>query len=151
MDPELSRRRFERDVEPLLAPGVAGTGIRVVRFSPPTLIVGVAWPLIDEEMLLCIDGTDYDWSPIEGWWVTDGTGTVPRMQRIPNGGGFQAAANMYGDPRSWLCFRGWRAYHEHNGHHIDRWVIHRGDARYRVAALVHQLGADLRKQGVTVQ
>ena len=152
VDPLLSRRWFEQATEPLLgeAARYALIGVRLVKREYPVLIAGLQWRAAGKEMLLQVQADNYDHLPPMGWWV-DENGAPLRAGAVPEGGGLQRPPNPYGEDRGWLCFPGWREYHDHPSHHDVPWAPLRAREEYGIPALLVQLLHDLNRPGVRAQ
>lgn len=151
VDPSLSKMWFDRGTAPLVErPGTyAGAGIRVVKRSFPVLIVGLSYKSAGREFLLHVHADDYNYLPPRGWWV-DGNGSPLPADRAPRGAGFHADVNPYKEDRGWLCYPGWREYHDHQSHQNDPWGPLRGKKEYGISARIMQLWHDLNHAGVEV-
>lgn len=149
VDPELARRRFERDLNPLAVdPGLyAAYGVRLLSRQPHA-----AWVAIRRadgaELVLYVDGTDYDFRPAGGWWVLESGSLVPRVADVPASHGFQVPPTLEKLNRTWLCFPGWRDYHDHPQHMEPGWARYRGQPSYQLPATLLQLATDLNRQGM---
>jgi hypothetical protein len=149
VDPELARRRFERDLNPLAAdPGLyAVYGVRLLSRQPHA-----AWVAIKRtdgvELVLYVDGVDYDFRPAGGWWVLANGSLVARVTDVPVNNGFQVPPTPEKLNRTWLCFPGWRDYHDHSGHMDPGWAWYRGQPSYQLPATLLQLATDLDRAGV---
>ena len=151
VDPSLSRIWFNEAVGLLAeeAGYCASAGIRLVRQEFPVLIVGLGWRAAGREILLRVQADNYDHLPPRGWWVDEGGAPLPAA-RMPAGGGFQRPPNPYGEDRGWLCFPGWREYHDHQSHQNDPWPRLRARGGHSLSAILVQLLHDLNKPEVTV-
>lgn len=107
------------------------------------------WEKQNKEILLHVHADNYDYLPIRGWWVDENDVPLAEGQQIPHGGGFQIQANPYGENRSWMCFRGWREYHDHESHQDVSWSSVRSECGLLSTLL--QLKTDLNKDGVSAQ
>ena len=150
VDPLLSRRRFERDVQPLReSPDVfAAIGVRPVRIAFPELDVALRWVAKGRELLLRITAEDYDYRPPHGWWIDDSGRPLQQGQNVPNGRGFQPGGHPDGFTRAWLCFPGWREYHDHPGHQSPTWVSIRSQPAHRLPGIIVQLHSELNQPDV---
>lgn len=144
VDPALSRFRFEQGVADILqSPGAyARVGIRVVECTFPHLTVALRHRASGRELLLRVAADNYDHLPPRAWWVDD-RGLPLRPDRAPEGGGFQRPPNPYGEERGWLCFPGWREYHDHPSHQGAPWHAVRDRPGYSLAGTIVQLLHDL--------
>ena len=151
VDPSLSKMWFDRGTAPLVErPGTyAGAGIRVVECSFPVLVVGVSHKSTGREFLLRVLADDYNYLPPSGWWIDENGAPLP-ADRVPCGDGFQPPPNPYREDKSWLCFPGWREYHDHQGHQNNPWGPLRDKKEYRISATIMQIGHDLNNGKVTV-
>ena len=144
VDPVLSRFRFEQGAAGILrSPGhYEDIGIRVAECDFPHLTVALRRRAEGRELLLRVRADNYDHLPPRGWWV-DGGGLPLRPDRVPVGGGFQGPPNPYGEKRGWLCFPGWREYHDHPSHQGIPWHAVRAGAGHSLAGTIVQLLHDL--------
>ena len=152
VDPVLSRFRFEQGAASLLqgsGGAHASMGIRVVRCDFPRLTVALKRRETGAELLLRVQADNYDHLPPRGWWVDDG-GLPLRPDKAPVGGGFQEPPNPYGENRGWLCFPGWREYHDHPSHQDIPWRAVRDGGGYSLAGAIVQALHDLNGEGVRV-
>lgn len=152
VDPLLSRRWFDLATAPLLedAARYAAIGIRTVRLEFPVLIAGLQWRAAGKELLLHVQSDNYDYLPPRGWWVDEGDAPL-RAGSLPADGGFQVPPNPYGEDRTWLCFPGWREYHDHPSHQGTPWASLRAREGYGISALLVQLLRDLNRPEVRAQ
>ena len=147
VDPVLSKFRFEEGVSTILQSPVAyaRVGIRVTECEFPHLTVALKRKSTGAELLLRVGADNYDHLPPRGWWV-DGRGLPLRRDEVPVGGGFQEPPNPYGEKRGWLCFPGWREYHDHPSHHDIPWHSVRDSCGYSLAGSIvralHDLNGD---------
>lgn len=148
VDPDLSRLWLRRDIEPMKRdPGAyQRLGIRLRSVDFPVLIVEMRWG--GEKILLHVEADDYDYRPVRGWWVDEDDRPLPRG-RVPVGNGFQQAPNPYGQEASWLCFEGWREYHDHQSHQGAPRHAVRGAEKHRLPGILVQLQSDIGKPGVS--
>ena len=151
VDPSLSKMWFDRGTAPLVGrpDSYAGAGIRVVECEFPVLVVGLSHKSTGKEMLLRVHADDYNYLPPRGWWV-DENGDPLQANRVPSGNGFQPPPNPCKEDRGWLCFPGWREYHDHQSHQDNPWGPLRGKKEYGISATIMQLWHDLNGGGVTV-
>lgn len=151
--PQLAKASFGRAIQPLLtgARNYELLGIKLLNFSYPYLDVEIDWRVRGAPVRLRVDGTDFPYRPISGWWIdNDGQKLQAGSGRVPEGYGFHTS-NQYGGPGCWFCFRGWREYHDHTSHQDTSWASIRDDKRYSVLQLILQLHKDLNQTGVTVR
>lgn len=149
--PKLAEASFGRVIQPLLnAPcKFEKLGVRLVAFLFPYLDVDLDWRRQNTQVRLRVDGTDFPYRPIGGWWVdANGTPLLSGSHQVPSGRGFHVV-NQDNQPNCWFCFRGWREYHNHSSHQDLSWASIRRDQRYSVLQLVMQLATDLNGEGVT--
>lgn len=149
--PKLAKASFEKAIRPLLtAPEkYEKVGVRLLAFSFPHLDVELDWYLHETKIRLRVDGTDFPYRPVGGWWIdSDGTPLQQGAQKVAGSNGFHNA-DQDGKPSCWFCFRGWREYHNHTSHQDISWASIRRDSRYSVLQLVMQLTKDLNGTGVT--
>lgn len=147
--PELAKASFGLAVEPLLVHGhlFAKEGIRLVRYEFPLLDLELTWTTRGQPIRLRVDGEDFPYRPINGWW-TDEAGR--RLSTgIPNGAGFHTA-NPDGTPRAWFCWLGWAGFHDHPSHQDTSWAAVRDDKDYRVVPLLQRLVRALNGPGVQI-
>jgi len=148
--PKLARAGFTKTIRPLLdKPEKFGkVGVRLVGFAFPHLDVELAWHTQGRAILLRVDGTDYPYRPVGGWWISStGERLTSGLQQVPCGPGFHTQ-DLNGRPHPWFCFRGWREYHDHPGHQDMSWSALRRTGGYSVLALISQLHTDLNKTEV---
>lgn len=149
--PKLAKASFEKAIQPLLAaPDKFETiDIKLITYLFPYLDVELQWLLHGMRLHLRVDGTDFPYRPVGGWWVApDGTALKQGLNQVPQGSGFHTA-NQDGKPSCWFCFKGWREYHDHQSHQDVSWPSIRRDPRYSVLQLITQLNKDLNGKGVT--
>lgn len=145
--PKLAKASFERAIQPLLtAPEkFEKAGIKLLAFSFPYLDVELDWHLHACKIRLRVDGTDFSYRPVGGWWIDQSNNPLlPGLQKVPSGNGFHTN-DQDGKPSCWLCFRGWREYHDHSSHQDISWASIRRDSRYSVLQLLMQLARELNK------
>ena len=150
--PKLARASFERAIRPLLTgpEKFEKLGIKLVNFSFPYLEVELSWHKKAAVALLRVDGTDFPYRPVSGWWITpEGGVQLQGSQKVPIGNGFHPSMED-GQQLCWFCFRGWREYHNHSSHQDISWASIRRDNRYSVLQLVAQLHKDLNNVGVNI-
>lgn len=149
--PRLARASFETAIAPLLADPKthAEAGIELVHYEYPYLDVRLRWHKENIDLLLRVDGTDYNYRPVGGWWV-DAAGVALRRgcMAMPEGMGFHTSMEN-GTARSWFCFAGWRDYHNHSSHQDVSWASVRNDWQYSVIQLILRLRRNLSESGVT--
>lgn len=145
-DPALSRAWFDRDLAPLVNSPETYllAGLRLLKAVYPIVEVGLRWGLTNGEIILHVDATDYHYFPPSGWWIdSGGTPLLPGRGVIPIDAGFQVGPTPSGIQRSWLCFQGWREFHEHPGHQEPSWRWVRSMPGGRFPGLLTQLASDL--------
>ena len=120
--------------------------MRLVKIDFPTLIVGLRWQEQNKEILLHVQADNYDYMPIRGWWVDKDD--VPLEEQLPREKGFQIYPNPYGEKKSWLCFQGWREYHDHPCHQNVSWSSIKNKREYRLPGIIQKLLIDLNSTGV---
>lgn len=148
--PKLATASLKRVIRPLLTgPEKFETlGIRLLNFSFPYLDVELDWHLYGVKLRLRIDGTDFPYRPVGGWWIDSrGVPLLQGSQQVPCNNGFHVV-DQDNQPNCWFCFKGWREYHNHSGHQDISWASIRRDSRYSVLQLVMQLTKDLNGIGV---
>ncbi len=148
--PKLAKACFERAIRPLLIqPELFDKiGIKFIKYLYPLLDVELDWYHQGIKLAVRIDGTDYRYRPISGWWIDkDGAQIEQGQQRVPAGNGFHTV-DQDSRPRCWFCFPGWREYHDHSGHQDISWASIRRQPRYSVLQLIQQLRTDLNNMGV---
>ena len=148
--PELAAASFERAIQPLLDdPEQFGKfGVRLVGFNFPYLDIDLDWRALGRLIRLRVDGTDYPYRPVEGWWIdASGQRLVAGAQQVPTNNGFHTQ-DQRGRNECWLCFLGWRSYHDYSTHQQTSWASIRRDRRYSVLQLVMQLVQELNTTGV---
>jgi len=150
--PKLAQACFENAIRPLLTtPEVfEKLGIKLLSFSFPFLDLQLDWHATNKSILLRVDGTDFPYRPVGGWWIDlQGNVLLPGGSGVPNSLGFHVP-NPPHRPNCWFCFLGWREYHDHPSHQDRSWASLRTDPRYSVLQLVLQLQRDLNKPGTGV-
>ena len=150
VDPSLSTAMFDQGTAPLVESDVyERMGIRVIKRECPVLVVGLYWKAVDKEIFLHVQADNYDYLPPRAWWV--GVDGLPLpASAVPSGCGLQGPPNPYDDARGWLCFPGWREYHDHPSHRDDSWDSRSLLPKYRLPGTLVQLVHDLNNPGVTV-
>lgn len=151
--PQLAEASFVKAIRPLLAgpEKFEKLGIKLRNFSFPYLDVELDWRLYDTRLRLRVDGTDFPYRPVGGWWIDqNGMPLLPGSQQVPANNGFHNA-DQDGQPCCWFCFKGWREYHDHTSHQDVSWATIRRDGRYSVLQLVMQLHKDVNGMGVVKQ
>ena len=113
--------------------------------------MGIDWRAQNKEILLHVHADNYDYLPMRGWWVDENDSALTQGQQIPSGGGFQIGSNPYGENRSWLCFLGWREYHDHESHQNPSWSSIRHKGEYGLLSILLQLKTDINKGGVNAR
>lgn len=154
VDRALSQGRFERDIAPLVRDptAFARAGLRLVDVTFPVIKVALWWPGQGRDLIVHIQADDYDYLPVQGWWVDEAGTTLQVGSRlVPVGNGFQGNPNTYGLSKTWFCFPGWREYHDHPSHQNLPWPSIRHNRQYRILGLLTQLRADLNRPGVQAQ
>lgn len=149
--PRLAAASFERAIRPLLAAPekFEKVGITLVTFSFPFLDVELHWRLYGITLRLRIDGTDFPYRPVGGWWIDNNDQLLlPGSDGVPSGNGFHIA-DQSNVSSCWFCFKGWREYHNHSSHQDLSWASIRSDSRYGVLQMIMQLNKDLNSHGVT--
>lgn len=148
--PTLAEERFSRALQGLLEKpaAFAATGVHMVEYRFPWLCVELDVPAQRRKLRLRVDGRDYDYRPIDGRWIDD-QGKILRAGSgcVPCNNGFHAEP-MDGWDGPWLCFLGWRSWHNHPGHQDIPWQEIRGLPDYSPLPLIRQLHADLNRPGV---
>lgn len=149
--PKLAKASFEKAIRPLLtAPGkFEKVGVKLLAFSFPYLDVELDWHLHQTKIQLRVDGTDFPYRPVGGWWIdANGAPLLQGSQKVPVNNGFHTS-DQDGRPRCWFCFKGWRDYHDHSSHQDISWASLRRDPGFSVLQLVMQLMTDLNRTGVS--
>ena len=100
-------------------------------------------------MLLHIQADNYDYLPIRGWWVDKNDRPLKQEEKIPKGNGFHINNNPYREEKSWLCFYGWREYHDHQSHQKVSWISIKDKNEYRFLGIIQKLLIDLNCAGVS--
>lgn len=145
--PELAQASFDLAIAPLLNHGAlfANEGLRLFRYEFPYLDLELAWAAQQRSLLLRVDGTNFAYRPIDGWWI-DAQGE--RLATgIPEGAGFHVRT-VEGAARAWFCWLGWAGFHDHPGHQDTSWAAIRQDKTYRVVPLLQRLVQALNGPGV---
>lgn len=151
--PELARASFERAIRPLLIgpEKFEKLGIKLLNFSFPHLDVELSWHSKGAAIALRVDGTDFPYRPVSGWWIDpDGAPLLAGVGKVPAGNGLHPSPREDGQQRCWFCFRGWREYHDHSSHQDLSWASIRRDSRYSVLQLVAQLHKDMNLAGTGI-
>lgn len=151
--PKLAQACFEKEVRPLLTDPARfeSLGVKLLQVSFPYLDVELNWHRHDAFIRLRVDGTDFPYRPVSGWWIdSNGAPLLPGCQQVPAGNGFHTTG-LDGQPACWFCFKGWREYHDHQSHQDISWAALRDDRRYSVLHLLMQLRTDLNSTGVSKQ
>jgi len=147
VDPAVARRKFERDVRPLVDhPDVfAGIGVRALLVAFPIVRVALQWPARSQEIGLQLYAPDWDYRPPSADWVTPEGLPCPAVE-APSGPGFQQPNPQTRRPdRPWLCFRGFLEFHEYAGHDADAWWPLRLGERYRLLGVIQNVASVLRR------
>lgn len=145
--PAVARRKFERDVRPLVEhPGAfVGVGIRPLLVAYPIVRVALRWPSRETEIALELSAPDWDYRPPSADWMTLEGSLLPAGE-APTANGFQAPNPQTRRPdRPWLCFRGCLEFHEYTGHAADAWWPLRLDESLRLLGLVQNVASVLRR------
>ena len=149
--PALAKARFERSIAALLeSPSTYdAAGIRTIEYEFPVLAVDLDWRRRDRRLRLRIDATDFDYRPLQGWWIDDqGIALIRGMNLVPHGAGFQVNPTPNQEQRCWFCFKGWRDYHDHSGHQDVAWAAIRHKQEFSPLALLLQLTSNLDSPGL---
>lgn len=153
VNPKLAAASFGTAIQPLLTgqERYAQFGVRLVAYSFPFLDVDLDWYAHGRTIRLRVDGTDYPYRPVGGWWIdSSGARQLPGHALLPAGNGFHLQTQDGTTPAPWFCFAGWREYHDHHGHQDVPWATIRNVPRYAVLQLILQLQRELNKTGVTL-
>jgi hypothetical protein len=144
VDPRVAKRKFDRDVQPVLVdPGAFEVlGMRLLVASYPVLRVALAWTRHQTEIPLELYAPDWDYRPPSATWVREDG--LPWDGAVPNGNGFQPGDATH---RPWLCFPGTLEYHEWPGHHTDHWWPRRHDPALRLLGFTQHIASVLRRTG----
>lgn len=148
--PKLAQASFERAIQPLLTKRelYEKVGVKFVAYSYPYLDVELDWYRHGTKLILRVEGTDYRYRPVSGWWIDSAGNPLQQgQQKVPAGHGFHTT-DQDSRPRCWFCFRGWREYHDHSSHQDLSWASIRRNPRYSVLQLILQLHKDLNLTGV---
>lgn len=151
VNPEMSKDIFSRAIRPLLteADAYSSVGVKLIAFKYPYLDVELNWHQHNASIRLRVDGTDYSYRPVSGWWIDHaGNPLFPGHGAVPQGYGFHTQL-VTGEKGCWFCFPGWREYHDHFSHQQVSWAALRSQKRYGVVPLIVQLHQDLNRSGVT--
>lgn len=149
--PKLARACFERAIQPLLirTEGYGDLGIHLRGFAYPFLDADLDWRARGHSIRLRIDGTDFPYRPISGYWIDEhGARLLSGRGLVPASNGFHTT-DQEGKPATWFCFKGWREYHDHQSHQDTSWAALRRDGRYSVPQLIQQLQWDLNAPGMS--
>ena len=153
VNPKLAAASFGKAIQPLLTEQerYAQFGVRLVAYLFPFLDVDLDWHAHRRSIRLRVDGTDYPYRPVGGWWIdSSGARQLPGHALLPTGNGFHLHRQDGTTPAPWFCFTGWREYHDHHGHQDVPWASIRDVPRYAVLQLILQLQRELNKPGVTL-
>lgn len=151
VNPKLAAASFGKAIQPLLTgrERYALFGVRLVSYSFPFLDVDLDWHAHGRTIRLRVDGTDFPYRPVGGWWIdSSGARLLPGHQAVPVGNGFHVQ-KQDGTPAPWFCFLGWREYHDHHGHQDVPWPCIRTESKYAVLQLIMQLKRELNRNGVS--
>ncbi len=151
--PKLAAASFGKAIQPLLTgqERYAQLGVRLVAYAFPFLDVDLDWHAHGRTIRLRVDGADYPYRPVGGWWIDSAGGRLLLGQGpLPSGNGFHLQTQDGTKPAPWFCFTGWREYHDHHGHQDVPWATIRSVPRYAVLQLILQLQRELNKNGVTL-
>jgi hypothetical protein len=152
MDSELAKRRFERDFLPfqLNEEIYRKLGIKLEFIDFPIAEISFWWKLKQCEIRLRIYANEYDYLPPSAWWIDEkGNPLLQGSGKVPYGLGFQIEnGHPHNKNQSWLCFKGWKEYHDHEGHQEISWGALRPKLAYRIPGVLVQLYSDLNKEGV---
>ena len=165
-DPEVSRRKFNREVATFrrLAATYRNRGWFLAEATFPEVIVVMAGRNIKPPALITgvrFDYTDYDFRPPSVRLVDPFSGEpyafkdlptrlprstglanlrvegLPAGLELPKIMGQQPLMQAYGDGDvPFLCLAGVREYHDHPGHSGDAWELHRGSGAGRLVRLL---------------
>lgn len=152
--PRLASASFGCAIQPLLDDPALyeRQGIRLLRYDYPILDVELTWERRGVRLMLRVVGKDFNYRPIQGWWVKpDGSPLAAGASLMPTGRGFHAGSRPDGQPGGWFCYPGWSEWHDHNGHHKEKtWASLRNDAACAPLALIVQLHSNLKDPEVNV-
>jgi len=148
--PLLAEQRFSRALRALLGKpaSFAAVGINLVEYRFPYLYTDLDIPAHHRQLRLRVDGSDYDYRPVDGRWVNT-NGEILRQGSgcVPSNNGFHPEP-MEGWDGPWLCFIGWSSWHNHPSHQDTPWQTIRSSPDFSPVALIRQLHADLNKPGI---
>ena len=148
VDPAVARRKFERDVRPLVEhpDAFARIGIRPLVVAFPTVRVALHWPSREIDLGLELSAPDWDYRPPTVDWVKlDGAPWA--AGEAPSGDGFQEPnPNTRRPDRPWFCFRGSLEFHEYAGHSAEAWWPIHADERYRILGFIQNVAAVLARK-----
>lgn len=153
VNPKLAAASFGKAIQPLLTgrERFALLGVCLVSYSFPFLDMDLDWPAHGRTIRLRVDGTDYPYRPVGGWWIDrSGARLLPGHQAVPANSGFHVNKQDGTTPAPWFCFAGWREYHDHQSHQEVPWACIRTVPRYAVLQLILQLQRELNKPGVSL-
>ena len=150
--PKLAQASFDRAIRPLLTctDQYGQLGIHLRSCSYPFLDVDLDWRAHGRVVKLRVDGTDYPYRPVSGYWIdAHGARLLPGEGRVPSGAGLHVGA-LDGTAGTWFCFKGWREYHDHPSHQDRSWASLRREGKYAIPQLIQELHWVLNNdQGVT--
>jgi hypothetical protein len=156
VDPEVSRRKFNAEVENLhqQRDNYVKRGIWILKEEFPTILVAFAKPLKPAAVVFgaLLDFTDYDLRPPSVTLVDPFTSRplqTPEMmvtfaRLVPPAGPNMPPAitqllQSHSDNRPFICLPGIREYHEHPAHTGDSWLLHRGSPEGTLHFLLEKL------------
>jgi hypothetical protein len=148
VDPAVARRKFEREVQPLVddPEAFARIGMRPMLVAFPTVRVALPWRSRGIELGLQMSAPDWDYRPPSVDWV-DLDGAPWPAGDAPSGDGFQQPnLNTRRPDRPWFCFRGSLEFHEYTGHSADAWWPIHSDERYRMLGFIQNVAAVLARR-----
>ncbi|WP_457337186.1 hypothetical protein [Rhizobacter sp. P5_C2] len=151
VNPKLAAASFGKAIQPLLTgrDRFALLGVRLVSYSFPFLDVDLEWPAHGRTVRLRVDGTDYPYRPVGGWWINSSAERqLSGSQVVPASHSGLHQGSQDGQPKPWFCFPGWREYHDHTSHLDVPWASIRNVGRHSVLQLILQLQREINKPGV---
>lgn len=144
VDPRVARLKFDRDVEPMRSnpEPYEKLGIRPLVIEYPVVRVALAWPKATTEIGLELRAVNWDYRPPSADWVTLGGDPWP-INSAPEGRGFQRNTPFPTTGRPWLCFPGFREFHEWDGHVGEPWWPLRPDDSFRLLGRIQHIADQL--------
>jgi hypothetical protein len=141
MDPAVSKRKFEREIESLRCQAsgfVESAGWEVLEATYPILAVVFPHPRTQRRVGFRFSADDWDEIPPSLVLFDPGSGDELSWLNWPKGG-WSAHESHPGTHKPFLCLPGIREYHTHGSHLGDRWDNLRGRESYRLRYIIHRV------------